>query len=391
MILVAKLLIGRNTTQVSSCSRGASNSTPTGMNNRPFTNIGRRPKLNVIGPSGAPARSQGVRITVDPSNSILSIDSGHYYVDGILCENEKKTTYDSQPDLPNAPSVLHVLQQARTNLGIVYLDVWKRHITFLDDSSLRESALSGPDTTTRVKTVWQVKVLPVKEPPSGIADCETSFEEWGRLVAPAPKTGALTARSRAATSVNNPCIIPASAGYRGLENQLYRVEIHKRGVLGDPNNVPTFKWSRDNGTVVTSIDKISGQEITVRDLGPDDALGFASGQWVEVFDDAAELNGQPGQLLQIDKTIRTSPPVIKLVSAARIRYPPRAVVSIQIATRNFDDGTAPENCRFRSRQRTMGSFLWKTVSKSNSKPGVTDRRALADSGTDCDQWRDRHG
>jgi hypothetical protein len=85
-------------------------------------------------------------------------------------------------------------------------------------------------------------------------------------------------------------------------------------VLGDPNNVPTFKWSRDNGTVVTSIDKISGQEITVRDLGPDDVLGFASGQWVEILDDAAELNGQPGQLLQIDQINRASR-VIKLVTA----------------------------------------------------------------------------
>jgi hypothetical protein len=95
---------------------------------------------------------------------------------------------------------------------------------------------------------------------------------------------------------------------------LYRVEIHKDGVLGDPNNVPTFKWSRDNGTVVTSIDKISGQEITVRDLGPDDVLGFASGQWVEILDDAAELNGQPGQLLQIDQINRASR-VITLVTA----------------------------------------------------------------------------
>ena len=267
---------------------------------------------DVLGPSGTSTQNPGFEITVDPSNSTLFINAGHYYVDGILCENETTTAYDSQPDLPNAPSVVSVLQQAATNLGIVYLDVWKRHITALDDRSLRESALGGPDTTTRVKTVWQVKVLPVKEPPSGVVGCAAFFEEWEQLVIPG--TGALSARSRPAASVDSPCIIPASAGYRGLENQLYRVEIHKGGVLGDPNNVPTFKWSRDNGTVVTSIDRISGQEITVRDLGPDDVLGFASGQWVEIFDDAAELNGQPGQLLQIDQINRASR-VITLVTA----------------------------------------------------------------------------
>jgi hypothetical protein len=267
---------------------------------------------DVIGPSGAPTQNPGFEIKVDQSSSILVIGAGHYYVDGILLENEKSTGYDSQPDLPNAPSVVSLLQQAGTNLGIVYLDVWKRHVTSLDDRSLRESALGGPDTTTRVKTLWQVKVLPVKEPPSGVVGCAAFFQEWEKLIIPG--TGALSARSRPAASVDSPCIIPASAGYRGLENQLYRVEIHKGGVLGDPNNVPTFKWSRDNGTVVTSIDKISGQEITVRDLGPDDVLGFASGQWVEIFDDAAELNGQPGQLLQIDQINRASR-VITLVTA----------------------------------------------------------------------------
>ena len=40
----------------------------------------------------------------------------------------------------------------------------------------------------------------------------------------------------------------------------------------------TFKWSRDNGTVVTAVEKISGKDVIVHDLGPDDVLGFADGQ-----------------------------------------------------------------------------------------------------------------
>jgi hypothetical protein len=51
--------------------------------------------------------------------------------------------------------------------------------------------------------------------------------------------------------------------------------------------------------VVTSVEKISGKDVIVHDLGPDDA-GFADGQWVELTDDALELAGTPGQLLQID-------------------------------------------------------------------------------------------
>src|SRR5262249_23822453 len=108
-----------------------------------------------------------------------------------------------------------------------------------------------------------------------------------------------------------PCIVPPAAGYRRLENQLYRVEVHR----GSDAGTPTFKWSRDNGTVVTTVRRVSGKEIDVDDLGPDDVLGFASGQWVELSDDALELAGKPGQLAMIDTielglrriTLKTAP------------------------------------------------------------------------------------
>ena len=51
------------------------------------------------------------------------------------------------PALPTVPGIY-----------VVYLDVWERHITFLDDPAIREKALGGPDTATRTKIVWQVKL-----------------------------------------------------------------------------------------------------------------------------------------------------------------------------------------------------------------------------------------
>jgi hypothetical protein len=42
------------------------------------------------------------------------------------------------------------------------------------------------------------------------------------------------------------CEIAATAGYRRLENQLYRVEVHEGGAS------PTFKWSRENGSVAAA-------------------------------------------------------------------------------------------------------------------------------------------
>ncbi|MGC4098859.1 MAG: DUF6519 domain-containing protein [Nitrospira sp.] len=274
---------------------------------------------DVIGFSGAPTTDPGFLIQIDRDGVGLLIGRGRYYVDGILCENEADINYTAQPDLPGIRSAVEVLRESNVVFGVVYLEVWKRHLTALDDVTMRESALGGPDTTTRVKTIWQVKVLPVKTPDSGVVGPETLFDEWTQLLA--PPTGGLSARAKPVIGSDNPCIIPPSAGFRGLENQLYRVEVHKGGVLGDPTRTPTFKWSRDNGTVVTAIERLSGQEVTVRDLGPDEVLGFASGQWIEIIDDAAELTRLPGQLIQID-SINRATRVIKLVSAPTVRIDP---------------------------------------------------------------------
>ncbi len=260
---------------------------------------------DIIGASGTPAESPGFLLRVQDDKT-LSIVAGHYFVDGILCENETELAYASQPDLPGAPDVLALLQAAKATTAIAYLEVWRRHVTVLDDPAMRENALGGPDTATRMKTVWQVKVLPLKT--AGPFGCGDTAAEWDALLA--PPNGALHARAKPATTLADPCILPPSAGYRRLENQLYRVEVHKPGALGQAS----FKWSRDNGSVVTAIESASGQELTVRDLGPDEALGFAGGQFVEITTDATELAGLPGQLLQID-TVNPASRTVRLTQA----------------------------------------------------------------------------
>ena len=76
-----------------------------------------------------------------------------------------KIAYEDQDklDLPGADmaAVLTEMKEKGLSAALVYLDVWQRHVTVLDDRLLREVALGGPDTTTRIKTVWQVKALPL--------------------------------------------------------------------------------------------------------------------------------------------------------------------------------------------------------------------------------------
>ena len=297
---------------------------------------------DVIGLCGAPMNNAGFKISVQANNTLL-ISQGRFYVDGILCENDADVAYEKQPYLPNVipPDVLTLLQENKTLWAIVYLDVWQRHITALDDAHIREVALGGPDTSTRAQTVWQVKILPLALPSdilqlqtklaelnarlakakqaskpnakliaeltkeidvisqeiahfSSQVTCISKSKEWDDLTA--PSTGTLNARTQPIENPDDPCLIPPQAGYQLLENQLYRVEIH----YGSDNpNGPTFKWSRENGSVVTTIESFSGNDINVHDVGHDDVLGFAPGQWVEVIDDEKDLKGLPGELLRI--------------------------------------------------------------------------------------------
>jgi hypothetical protein len=263
---------------------------------------------DLIGQSGTPIKNDGFLISLSADGKSLTIGKGHYYVDGMLCENEADVPFLSQPDLPTPLDPLQSITAAQKTAGVLYLDAWYRHLTVLDDPQIREVALNGPETSTRSRTVWQVKVLPVNAPAAGL-NPQSDIPEWDALVA--GSTGMMNARTQPTLSTDNPCLIPPTAGYQSLENQLYRVEIHQPG----PAGTATFKWSRDNGSVETRILSINANQVTVQDLGADDVLGFSGGQTVELLTDHHDLNGLPGQLLTIDSvtsatnivTLKTAP------------------------------------------------------------------------------------
>ena len=63
---------------------------------------------------------------------------------------------------------------------------------------------------------------------------------------------------------------------------------------------------------------VSDRDVVVGSLGPDEVLGFAPGQWVELTDELTELESLPGflaQIAEIDRdarkvTLRTAPPAL---------------------------------------------------------------------------------
>jgi hypothetical protein len=323
-----------------------------------FTHYLRALAADLIGPHGGPGDSFKVHALTNarghPIPNDFSIQAGHYYVDGILCENEEAAAYTQQPAFP-FPGV-PPLQVGNTY--VVYLDVWERHVSYVEDTHIREVALGGADTATRAQVVWQVKVLPFEfgPAPDEVADRRARLqaelrELMGRLeealeagdqaareelqariealseelqsletgagiirlnspsaarVIRAKRMHLSNARLRArashhASSADSDVILPDAGGYSGAENRLYRVEVHA-GSKGAQR--PTVKWSRENGSVVFPIATLRGNTAALAHLGRGHRHAIEPGDWVEIVDDEGALRGQPGPLVQVERVDR---------------------------------------------------------------------------------------
>lgn len=260
------------------------------------------------GPAVVPAQvPQSFEIKL--AGTTLTIGPGRMYVDGLLAENHgygkpiqyepvwDEPEYQGWTPLDKQPYLGSPVPSKVTGNQLAYLDVWPREETYVEDPSMLESAL-GVDTCTRVQTAWQVKLLQV-EP--GVT-CSSEIPNFP----PPPSAGRLTSRENDPPAPADPCAVAPVGGYRGLENRLYRVEIHDGGDL----NTATFKWSRDNGgvaSIVTAVDSAAKpQVITVELLGRDQVLRFHTNEWVELLDDTHELDGKPGLTGQVKETDPTT-------------------------------------------------------------------------------------
>lgn len=260
---------------------------------------------DLIGPFGGPKAGLGFEIAkvMEPNGKMsdLTIGAGHYYVDGLLCENPgnaegKPIEYSTQRDYAEPADLPAQFP------FLAYLDVWERHITWVQDDGIREVALGRLDTATRAQLVWQVRALgglPGVPTAGGNRDEILSrWQTWLDTLQP-PDRGKLKARARMEGDDTDPCIASPEARYRGAENQLYRVEVHAYEASPDGTRTLTFKWSRENGSVIFPLRGLRGMTAHLGSLGRDEACGLQRGDWVELVDDVIDLSGKPGPLLRV--------------------------------------------------------------------------------------------
>lgn len=268
---------------------------------------------DLLGPGSSPAGSHGFTIALidssassqpspplssnagveQPGNSQSSpvpdfqLNPGRLYVDGILCENDRAVPFTAQQDYPGAslPN-----QSVEGDGYLVYLDVWQRHISCIEDPAIREVALGGPDTTTRSRTVWQAKLLPL----GTLEPWDLDDDDYQNLADIPEWRSFLEKQSNFARM----SVYREKDGSE-LDNRLYRVEIHSVDEQG-----ACFKWSRDNGAVafpVTRIEVLQDDSIWLLSLDnlDRDPLYLQAGDWVELANDELALNGLSLPLCQI--------------------------------------------------------------------------------------------
>ena len=241
---------------------------------------------DVWGPAWVPALTtpDAFRLTAIAGPD-LAIGVGRLYAHGLAPEvlPGESWTWKKQPFLPVPPD-------PPPGPALAYLDVFEREITWVEDPGLLEKALHGVDTTTRRQVAWQVKLLSAQD-----ARCGTDLD----AVFP-PSNGRLTTDATGTPASDDPCILPPTGGYRGLENRFYRVQIHVPG----PPGTAKFKWSRENASIVSPVEAIAGSgtesELQVTRIGRDTTLRFKAGDWVEITDDRRELLDQAGDMAQIE-------------------------------------------------------------------------------------------
>jgi hypothetical protein len=276
---------------------------------------------DVIGPAAAPANGGGFVIGTVAGKTTqedVSISAGRMYVGGIPVANDDATaTYMTQPDLHlEADDTDDQLPQKPPFL--VYLRVWERLITALQDPTIREVALGdpGPDTAARAKTIWQVAAFAAQR-----------AEEFPNIVQSFQPTGQMMARAKQPPSASeDPCHLPPDSKFRGMENQLYRIEVHTGGpawtaraakapggATGNTLDGATFKWSRENASVVFPIVSIDGAEVKVTMLGRDGKLDLEVGDRVEIMDDT--IAGRVADDVVLDANPQPAAPRLRQVVA----------------------------------------------------------------------------
>ncbi|MGA9772092.1 MAG: DUF6519 domain-containing protein [Blastocatellia bacterium] len=282
-------------------------------NERLHVEAERRSRVDIIGPAGSP--DDGFRISnpkITANKIDFDINTGTFYLGGLRLDMDKVETLQLQTDwLQFSGSNLPSPPGNGKRLDLVYLEAWLQTVSAVEDNELFEVALSGPDTSTRMRLMRRVHVATGRQ----TTDCH---KEWKDIISDwaLNNLGTLNGQNELAcdtklkidfepgTNPSDLCSPPVAGGYLGAENQAVRVE------LVDSTH---FTWGFDNAAPLYRV-KVStngaGQMRVINMLNEpkDQAHWPLSGQTVELLPWSAVLPNNEklaetrGFLAQIDSS-----------------------------------------------------------------------------------------
>jgi Family of unknown function (DUF6519) len=123
----------------------------------------RHSRLDIIGPYGSPNAGFMIRnARVDPQpngSNVLNFDvlKGTLYLGGLRLKLERNETFLLQDDYLELPYADFIAPTGITGrYDLAYLECWQQDICAVEDSELFETALGGPDTSTRLRTMQRI-------------------------------------------------------------------------------------------------------------------------------------------------------------------------------------------------------------------------------------------
>lgn len=259
---------------------------------------------DLIGPFAGPVHHAGFEVEPvvrDGRVRAVRLRRGRYYVYGLRCETPP----------PHQQANREWPVGVQEGKFVVWLVVWEQSVSAIQAPELVDPALPAdvPDTTRRRQVRWRPaagRTLPRRDEDLTELDRESIIRAFREYDADPRDRPTLAAQPDAGGGAEaGPSTAPVPWGYRGMENQLYRVEVYR----GGHREEATFVWSRNNGVpefglegLTDPADGLGMRTATVRRGWYDSRQGLEVGDWVELVDDTwAPLGTVAAPLLQVKR------------------------------------------------------------------------------------------
>ncbi len=249
----------------------------------------------IVGVCGTPDNGYEVFVAKNDAGEWdrnFAVGPGSMYVGGVRVTVPAPVKYLAQRqlgwlDMPIGALSPHV-EASRASREFVYLTLSEQEVSAIEDPTLREVALGGPDTAQRKRLMQhaECRALEKGECVTALAELEAAALAKGLKLDHG--TAQLVSLSRLkvgftdAGGGDGKCDPAAQGGYLGADNQLIRVQVSGAGKL---------LWSFDNASFLYRAKVVNSTTLTLKPQPVDAFHQPRKGQAIEVLLPTAHLAG----------------------------------------------------------------------------------------------------